>query len=159
MNTVNYIKKDIRDMDVMELIEEIIETTKIAALNLWGTNRERTNIAIDECAQKMKDIRLKADDVKLIDAFDNVMITIRVFENLNKIINAKVIRKSVQNIVEEMLDKSLVTPITSYPPMLISPFIVNPESDNPPPLPPVVLLSTYFLLAAELSVVGVSGRP
>ena len=91
-------------MDVMELIEEIIETTKIAALNLWGTNRERTNIAIDECAQKMNDIRLKADDVRLIDAFDNVMIAIRVFENLNKIINAKVIRKSVQDIAEEMLD-------------------------------------------------------
>ena len=105
MEVVNYSKKDIRDMDVMELIEEIIETTKIAALNLWGTNRERTNIAIDECAQKMKDIRLKADDVRLIDAFDNVMIAIRVFENLNKIINAKVIRKSVQNIVEEMLDE------------------------------------------------------
>ena len=47
-------KKDIKDMNVMELIEEITETTKIAALNLWGTNRERTNIAIDECAQKMK---------------------------------------------------------------------------------------------------------
>ena len=104
MDTVNYVKKDIRDMDVMDLIEEITETTKIAALNLWGTNRERTNIAIDECAQKMKDIRLKADDVKLINAFDNVMIAIRVFENLNKIINAKVIRKSVQDIVKEMLD-------------------------------------------------------
>ncbi len=46
----NTLKKDIKDMNVMELIEEIIETTKIAALNLWGTNRERTNIAIDECA-------------------------------------------------------------------------------------------------------------
>ncbi len=81
------------------------ENAKIAALNLWGTNRERTNIAIDECAQKMKDIRLKADDIKLIDAFDNVMVAIRVFDNLNNITNAKVIRKSVQNIVEEMLDK------------------------------------------------------
>jgi hypothetical protein len=96
---------DIRDMDVMDLIEEIMKTTKIAALNLWGTNRERTNIAIDECAQKMKDIRLKADDIKLIDAFDNVMVAIRVFDNLNNITNAKVIRKSVQNIVEEMLGK------------------------------------------------------
>ncbi len=96
---------NIRDMDVMDLIEEIMKTTKIAALNLWGTNRERTNIAIDECAQKMKDIRLKADDIKLIDAFDNVMVAIRVFDNLNNITNAKVIKKSVQNIVEEMLDK------------------------------------------------------
>ncbi len=38
----------------MELIEKISETIKIAALNLWGTDRERTNVAIDECAQKMK---------------------------------------------------------------------------------------------------------
>ncbi len=83
-------------MDVMDLIEEIMKTAKIAALNLWGTNRERTNIAIDECAQKMKDIRLKADDIKLIDAFDNVMVAIRVFDNLNNITNAKVIQKSVQ---------------------------------------------------------------
>ena len=45
MDVVDTLKKDIRDMDVMDLIEEIIETTKIAALNLWGTNRERTNIA------------------------------------------------------------------------------------------------------------------
>ncbi len=98
-------KKDIKDMNVMELIEEITETTKIAALNLWGTNRERTNIAIDECAQKMKDIRLKADDVKLIDAFNNVMTAIQVFDNLNNITDSKVIWKSVQDIVKEMLDE------------------------------------------------------
>ncbi len=104
MEAVNYVKKDIRDMDVTDLIQEIVETTKIAALNLWGTNRERTNIAIDECAQKMKDIRLKADDVRLIDAFDNVMIAIRAFDNLNKILNVKAIQKSVQDIVEEMID-------------------------------------------------------
>ncbi len=105
MDTVNYVKKDIKDMNVMELIEEITETTKIAALNLWGTNRERTNIAIDECAQKMKDIRLKADDVKLIDAFNNVMTAIQVFDNLNNITDSKVIWKSVQGIVKEMLDE------------------------------------------------------
>ncbi len=98
-------KKDIKDMNVMELIEEITETTKIAALNLWGTNRERTNIAIDECAQKMKDIRLKADDVKLIDAFNNVTTAIQVFDNLNNITDSKVIWKSVQDIVKEMLDE------------------------------------------------------
>ena len=101
----NTLKKDIKDMNVMELIEEIIETTKIAALNLWGTNRERTNIAIDECAQKMKDIRLKADKTRLSEAFDNITITLRVFETLNEITEAKVIRKSVQDIVEEMLDE------------------------------------------------------
>ena len=92
-------------MNVMELIEEIIETTKIAALNLWGTNRERTNITIDECAQKMKDIRLKADKTRLSEAFDNITITLRVFETLNEITDAKVIWKSVQDIVKEMLDE------------------------------------------------------
>ena len=105
MDTVNYVKKDIKDMNVMELIEEIIETTKIAALNLWGTNRERTNIAIDECAQKMKDIRLKADKTRLSEAFDNITITLRVFETLNEITDSKVIWKSVQDIVKEMLDE------------------------------------------------------
>ena len=105
MDTVNYLKKDIRDMNVMDLIEEITETTKIAALNLWGTNRERTNIAIDECAQKMKDIRLKADKTRLSEAFDNITITLRVFETLNEITDAKVAWKSVQDIVKEMLDE------------------------------------------------------
>ena len=105
MDTVNYVKKDIRDMNVKELIEEITETTKIAALNLWGTNRERTNVAIDECAQKMKDIRLKADKTRLSEAFDNITITLRVFETLNEITDSKVIWKSVQDIVKEMLDE------------------------------------------------------
>ncbi len=105
MDVVNTPKKDIKDMNVMELIEEITKTTKIAALNLWGTSRERTNIAIDECAQKMKDIRLKANKSRLNEAFDNITITLRVFETLNEITDAKVIWKSVQDIVEEMLDE------------------------------------------------------
>ncbi len=98
-------KKDIKDMNVMELIEEITETTKIAALNLWGTSRERTNIAIDECAQKMKDIRLKANKARLSEAFDNIIIAFRAFETLNEIPDTKMIWKSVQDIVEEMLDE------------------------------------------------------
>ena len=105
MDVVNTLNKDVKDMNVMELIEEITETTKIAALNLWGTNRERTNIAIDECAQKMKDIRLKANKARLSEALDNITITLRVLETLNEITDTKVIWKSVQDIVEEMLDK------------------------------------------------------
>ncbi len=60
---MNTPKKEIRDMNVMELIEKISETTKIAALNLWGTDRECTNVAINECAQKMKNdyLRIKAN--------------------------------------------------------------------------------------------------
>ena len=52
MDVVDTLKKEIRDMNVMELIEKIGETTKIAAL--WRTDRERTNITIYECAQKIK---------------------------------------------------------------------------------------------------------
>ncbi len=56
MDMVDTPRKETRDMNVMELIEKIMKvTTKIAALNLWGTNREHTNLTIDECAQKMKD--------------------------------------------------------------------------------------------------------
>ena len=104
MDVVDTPKKDIKDMNVMELIEEITETTKIAALNLWGTSRERTNIAIDECAQKMKNIRLLADKSKLQDAIDNIGIAFRVMEMLTEINDTKVANKNVRDIVLGMLD-------------------------------------------------------
>ena len=81
MDMVDTPKKEIRDMNVMELIEKISETTKIAALNLWGTNRERTNVAIDECAQEMRDIRLLADKDKLQDAIVNIGVAIFLHPN------------------------------------------------------------------------------
>ena len=99
-----YNKKEIRDMNVMELIEKISETTKIAALNLWGTDRERTNIAIDECAQKMKNIRLLADKSKLQDALDNIGIALRVMEMLTETNDMKIANQNVKDIVSEMLD-------------------------------------------------------
>ena len=105
MDVVDTPKKDIKDMNVMELIEEITETTKIAALNLWGTNRERTNIAIDECAQKMIDIRLKANKEKLDDAIDNIVVAFRPLDVLMGINNEGVTKLNVQNITEIMLDK------------------------------------------------------
>ncbi len=74
MDVVDTPKKEIRDMNVMELIERISETTKIAALNLWGTNRERTNIAIDECTQEMGDIRSLVDKCKPQDAIENISV-------------------------------------------------------------------------------------
>ncbi len=104
MDMVDTPKKEIRDMNVMELIEKISETTKIAALNLWGTDRERTNIAVDECAQKMKNIRLLADKSKLQDALDNIGIAFRVMEMLTEINDTKVANKNVKDIVLEMLD-------------------------------------------------------
>ncbi len=95
---------DTKDMSVMDLIEEITETTKIAALNLWGTSRERTNIAIDECAQKMKDIRLKANKEKLDDAVGNIVVAFRSLDVLMGINNIGVANISVQDIVNIMLD-------------------------------------------------------
>ncbi len=104
MDMVDTPKIDIQDMNVMELIEKITETTKLAALNLWGTNRERTNVAIDECAQEMRDIRLLADRSKLQDALDNIGIALRTMEVLTEINDTKAANKSVQDIVKRMLD-------------------------------------------------------
>ncbi len=104
MDVVDTPKKEIRDMNVMELIEEITETTKIAALNLWETNRERTNIAIDECAQKMKDIRLKANKEKLDDAVGNIVVAFRSLDVLMGINDIGVANISVQDITKIMLD-------------------------------------------------------
>ncbi len=108
MDIVDTPKKQIRDMNVMELIEKISETTKIAALNLWGTNRERTNIAIDECAQEMRDIRSLADKYKLQDAIENISVAFRVMEALTEI--SKI--KTVKDIVSEMLDNDESTSLT-----------------------------------------------
>ena len=99
MDIVDIPKKEIRDMNVMELIEKISETTKIAALNLWGTNRERTNIAIDECAQEMKNIRLLANKSKLQDALDNIGIALRAMEVLTEINDTRVANKTAKDIV------------------------------------------------------------
>ncbi len=104
MDMVDTPRKEIRDMNVMELIEKIMEVTKIAALNLWGTNRERTNIAIDECAQSMKDIRLLADKSKLQDAVDNIEVAFRAIEALTETNDVRVTNKSARDIAKEMLD-------------------------------------------------------
>ncbi len=88
----------------MDLIEKISETTKIAALNLWKTDRERANVAIDKCAQKMKDMRLLADKSKLQDALDNIGIAFRAMEVLTEINDTKVANKSTRDIVLGMLD-------------------------------------------------------
>ncbi len=69
-----------------------------------GTNRERTNIAIDECAQEMKDIRLKANTYKLINAINTIEVAFRTMETLTEIGKTNVTNKSVQDIVSEMLD-------------------------------------------------------
>ncbi len=97
-------RNETQDMNVMELIEKISETIKIAALNLWGTNRERTNIAIDECAQKMKDTRLLADKSRFQDAVDNIGVAFRAMEILTETNDIKVTNKNVRDIAMEMLD-------------------------------------------------------
>ena len=116
MDMVDTPKKEIKDMNVMELIEKIRETTKIAALNLWRTNRERTNVAIDECAQEMRDIRLLADKNRLQDALDNIGIALRAMEVLTEINDTKVANKSVRDIVKGMLDNDdeSLTDVSEY---------------------------------------------
>ena len=104
MDMLDMPRKEIRYMNVMELIEKIMEVTKIAALNLWGTDRERTNIAIDECAQEMKDIRLQVNRRKLTDAVNIIEVAFRAMETLTEISNTKAANKNVKNIVLEMLD-------------------------------------------------------
>ncbi len=93
-----------KDMNVMELIEEVMEVIKIAALNLWTTNRKRSNIAIDESAQKMKDIRSLADKNKLQKALDNIGIALRATEILLEIGHTNAMNKTTQDIVRGMLD-------------------------------------------------------
>ncbi len=112
MDMVDTPKKETCDMNVMELIEKISETTKIAALNLWGTDRERANMAIDECAQKMKNTRLLADKSKLQDAIDNIGIAFRVMEMLTEINDTEVTNKNVKDIVLEMLDNEELTDVS-----------------------------------------------
>ena len=105
-------KKEIKDMNVMELIEKISETTKIAALNLWGTNRERANIAIDECAQEMRNIRSLADKSRLQDAIVNMGVAFRTMEMLTETNNTR----SIKDIVSEMLnsDDESLTNVSEY---------------------------------------------
>ncbi len=109
-------KKEIQDMNVVELIEKISETIKIAALNLWGTNRERTNIAIDECAQKRKDTRLLADKSRRQDAVDNIGVAFRVMEMLMETNDTKIANKNVKDIALEMLvsDDESLTSVSEY---------------------------------------------
>ncbi len=113
---VDTLKKETQDMNVMEVTERISETIKIAALNLWGTNRERTNVAIDECAQKMKDIQLLADKSRLQDAVDNIGVAFRIMEMLTEISDARVANKNAKDIASEMLvsDDESLTSVSEY---------------------------------------------
>ncbi len=104
MDMVDTPKKEIHDMNVMELIEKIMEVTKIVALNLWGTNRERTNLAFDECAQEMIDIRLRANAYKLVNAINHIEVAFRTMEALTEIGRTNVTNKSAGDIMREMLD-------------------------------------------------------
>ncbi len=101
MDVVDTPKKKIQDMNVMELIEKISETTKIIALNLRRTNRELSN----ECVQEMKNIRLLADKSKLRDAVDNIEVAFHVMEML--------IETSNKNIATDSDDESL-TDVSEY---------------------------------------------
>ncbi len=112
MDEVDTPKKKIQDMNVMELTEKISETTKIAALNLWGTNRERTK----ECIQEMKTIRLLADKDRLQDAVNNIGVAFRVMDMLTETSDEKIVNKNVKDIATEILDNDdeSLTSVSEY---------------------------------------------
>ncbi len=98
MDVVDTPKKEIKDMNVMELIEKISDVIKITALHLRTTNREFTNVYINNSAQDMKDIRLLADKSKLRDALNNIEVALRVMTKIS------MVNESAQDIAKMMLD-------------------------------------------------------
>ena len=104
MDAVDTPRKEIKDMNVMELIEKISNIIKITALHLWTTNRKFTNVYINNSAQDMKDIRLLADKSKLRDALDNIEEVLCVMRTLTKISDKNVVNESAQYIAKMMLD-------------------------------------------------------
>ena len=104
MDVVDTPRKEIKDMNVMELIEKISDVIKITALHLQTTNREFTNVYINNSTQDMKDIRLLADKSKLRDALDNIEEVLCVMRTLTKISDKNVVNESAQYIAKMMLD-------------------------------------------------------
>ena len=104
MDVIDSPKKEIQDMNVMELIEKISDVIKITALHLRTTNREFTNVYINNSAQDMKDIRLLADKSRLQDALNNVWLALNAIRTLIKINDKKMSDKSGYDIAKMMLD-------------------------------------------------------
>ncbi len=104
MDVIDTPRKELKDMNVMELIEKISDVIKITALHLRTTNREFTNVYINNSAQDMKDIRLLADKSRLQDALNNVWLALNAIRTLTKINDKKVSDKSGYDIAKMMLD-------------------------------------------------------
>ena len=98
MDVVDTPRKEIKDMNVMELIEKISDVIKITALHLRTTNREFTNVYINNSAQDMKDIRSLADKSRLQDALNNIEVALRVMTKIS------MANESAQDIAKMMLN-------------------------------------------------------
>ena len=98
MDVVDTPRKEIKDMNVMELIEKISDVIKITALHLRTTNREFTNVYINNSAQDMKDIRSLADKSRLQDALNNIEVALRVMTKIS------MVNESAQDIAKMMLN-------------------------------------------------------
>ncbi len=98
MDAVDTPRKEIKDMNVMELIEKISNVIKITALHLRTTNRKFTNVYINNGAQDMKDIRLLADKSRLQDALNNIEVALLVMTKIS------MVNESAQDIAKMMLD-------------------------------------------------------
>ncbi len=59
---------------------------------------------MDECAQKMKDIRLHVDKRKLKNAIDNIRIALRAMEMLRETNDVKVANRGMQDIARGTLN-------------------------------------------------------
>ena len=98
MDVIDTPRKEIKDMNVMELIEKISDVIKITELHLRTTNREFTNVYINNSAQDMKDIRLLADKSRLQDALNNIEVALRVMTKIS------MVNESAQDIAKMMLN-------------------------------------------------------
>ncbi len=98
MDVVDTPRKEIKDMNVMELIEKISDVIKITALHLRTMNREFTNVYINNSAQDMKDIRSLADKSRLQDALNNIEVALRVMTKIS------MVNESAQDIAKMMLN-------------------------------------------------------
>ena len=95
---------EVSEMNVKELTNEIIDVIETVTINLWKTNRERSNTIIDMCVNKMINIKLKANKKVLSDVVENLSVAYGAFESITDIFFASNIK--AENILKGMLDNA-----------------------------------------------------
>ncbi len=93
----------------MELIEKISDVIKITALHLRTTNREFTNVYINNSAQDMKDIRSLADKSRLQDALNNIEVALRVMTKISMVNEKMMLNTDDESLTDVSDDDSCPT--------------------------------------------------